>query len=163
MSEVGPRPILSDGKIQALLSERKRLPTDWLRTLHLANPARGHYLSELEVTGEDGNRFELRLRQATRDPLAFSAILSVLDIEGLRRFRLRRYNGRSHGHRNLIERQKLPIGFHIHQATERYQLMGCREDAYAEPTDRYGNLWDAVSCLIADCGFEDDNDQMRLL
>jgi hypothetical protein len=134
-----------------------------MATLRFTSPNRGHYLSELEVTGDEGTLFEIRLRQATRDPLAFSAILTALDVDGLRRFRLRRYNGRSHGHRNPLEGQRLPVGFHIHYATERYQLSGFREDGFAEPTDRYGNLWEAVSCLIADCTFVDDDSQLRLI
>lgn len=40
--------------------------------------------------------------------------------------------------------------FHIHIATERYQEIGTREDAYAEPTDRYGDFHSALQCLIDD-------------
>ena len=35
-------------------------------------------------------------------------------------------------------------------ATERYQELGTREDAYAEPTDRYGDFQGALRCLIDD-------------
>ena len=44
--------------------------------------------------------------------------------------------------------------FHIHVATERYQEFGTREDAYGEPTDRYGDFHGAVRCLIADANFD---------
>jgi len=44
--------------------------------------------------------------------------------------------------------------FHIHQATERYQDIGSREDAFAEPTDRYADLQSALRCLLTECGFE---------
>jgi hypothetical protein len=162
MAEVGPRPIVSDARIESYLAERKQLPTGWMTALRFTEATRGHYESELEVAGEDGHTFEIRLRQSVRDSLSFSAILSILDVEGLRRFRIRRYNGRSHGHRNRLEREQLSIGFHIHYATERYQLAGFREDAFAVPCDRYTNVWDALSCLIAECGFVDDDDQMRM-
>jgi hypothetical protein len=66
-------------------------------------------------------------------------------------FRLRRYNGKSHEHTNKMERQTI-YDFHIHFATERYQHSGLREDAYAEATNRYGDLQGALTCLIQDCG-----------
>ena len=44
--------------------------------------------------------------------------------------------------------------YHIHQATERYQQMGAREDSYAEKTDRFSDFQRGFSCLIEDCGFE---------
>jgi hypothetical protein len=162
MTETGPRPIISDARIALFLNEKKRLPPDWLRALQLGAPQRGHRCSELEVTGADGNRYEIRLRQATLDPLAFSAILSVLDVDGLRRFRLRRYNGRSHGHRNSLEKQRFGVGFHRHTATERYQSAGFQEDTFAEPSDRYATVWEALECLLSECGFQDDADQGTL-
>ncbi len=39
-------------------------------------------------------------------------------------------------------------------ATERYQEIGAREDAYAEVTDRYHNLDGALRCLFDDAGFD---------
>ena len=44
-------------------------------------------------------------------------------------------------------------GFHIHFATERYQLKGLREDAYAEATGRYNNLNDALEVFDRGCNF----------
>ena len=41
----------------------------------------------------------------------------------------------------------------IHTATERYQEVGSREDAYAEATDRYSDLAGAVDCMLEDVGF----------
>ena len=68
-------------------------------------------------------------------------------------FRLRRHNGKSHEHTNQIE-QITFYDFHIHMATERYQELGTREDAFAEVTDRYGDYESALRCLVEDCGFE---------
>ncbi|MCY4661719.1 MAG: hypothetical protein OXF93_18215 [Acidobacteria bacterium] len=67
-------------------------------------------------------------------------------------FRLRRYNGRSHQHTNQIE-DEVFYDFHIHFATERYQELGAREDAYALPTDRYTTLRGALDCLFEDANF----------
>lgn len=68
------------------------------------------------------------------------------------RFRLVRYNGKSHAHTNTIENESF-YGFHIHRATERYQELGGREDTYAELTDAYKNFDGALACMFRDCGF----------
>ena len=67
--------------------------------------------------------------------------------------RLRRYNGRSHEHTNQIESATFH-DFHIHFATERYQGLGAREDAYAEPTDRFGDFRGALRCLAEDANLK---------
>jgi len=68
-------------------------------------------------------------------------------------FRLRRYNGRSHQHTNRIEGNTF-YDFHIHMATERYQVAGYEEYHYAETTDRFADLGGAIRCMIQDCAFE---------
>ena len=92
------------------------------------------------------------VRQSSNNPLDFSVILAVRVEQSNRLFRLRRYNGKSHEHRNLIENEVF-YDFHIHTATARYQGLGTREDAYAEPTNRYGDYNEALLCLIADASF----------
>ena len=73
-------------------------------------------------------------------------------------FRLRRYNGRSHEHTNQIESVTFH-DFHIHFATERYQEMGAREDAYAEPTERFGDFRGALQCLSEDANLKLPSDR----
>lgn len=68
-------------------------------------------------------------------------------------FRLRRYNGKSHEHTNHIECESF-YDFHVHLAPERYQNFGTREDAYAEPTERYSDFRGAVQYLIDDVNLE---------
>lgn len=97
--------------------------------------------------GDDGNEFKVVLRRSRANALDFSVILAVRVPRSNRWFRLRRYNGRSHVHRNRIEGTTV-TGFHIHTATERYQRSGRREDAYAESATRYGDYEGAVRCLI---------------
>ena len=89
---------------------------------------------------------------STRYP--FSAVLIVFPLHSSKDFLLRRYNGRSHRHKNRIEGTQID-GFHIHYATERYQLSGFGEEAYAKLTDRYANLNDALRCLLKDANFEE--------
>ncbi len=86
------------------------------------------------------------------NPLDFSVILAYVVPNSNRLIRLRRYNGRSHHHSNPLEKEVF-FGFHVHSATERYQRSGSREDSFAEPSDRYASLEEAIDCLLEDCGF----------
>lgn len=142
----------TDQAIESLVQERKPLPVDWRKRTRMV-PKRGHQEQHLDVTGDGGNEFRMILRQNTINILDFSVILAVLVPQSNQVFRLRRYNGRSHQHSNDVEGQSF-YDFHIHFATERYQEFGAREDAYAEPTDRYETFRDAFHCMLADTGFD---------
>jgi len=107
----------------------------------------------LDITGENESDFRLIFRQSLLNPLDFSIILAYRPSHSNILFRLRRYNGKSHEHTNIIEGETF-YDYHIHQATERYQEIGAREDSYAEQTDRFSEFNQAISCLIMDCGLE---------
>lgn len=142
---------VSDSKVAALLAEDKSLPADYLQRIQ-TKPKRGHRERELDVKGTGGNDFRLVLRQSMANALDFSVILTWLPSHTTTPFRLCRYNGRSHEHTNAIESQRF-YAFHVHKATERYQVLGAREDAYAEPTTRFQDFAGAVECMIRECGF----------
>ena len=144
--------VYSDSDISQLVAERKPLPQDWRARLRLRTKL-GHEESFLDCTGQLGSQFRLILRQSSLNVLDFSAILGVYVPQSNRLFRLRRYNGRSHEHTNNVEGETF-YGYHIHLATERYQEMGAREDAYAEATERYDDLDGALQCLLDDAGFD---------
>jgi len=112
----------------------------------------GHKESDIDFVGADGSAFRVVLRQSIHNVMDFSAILAHSPKSSTQVLRLRRYNGKSHEHTNKIERQTF-YDFHIHMATERYQLSGLREDAYAEVTSRYADLRGAFACMLEDCGF----------
>lgn len=143
--------IYSDSDIQSLLRERKPLDTDFRSGIRLRDALR-HQRYELDFTGVEGSRFRLMLRKNKINIFDFSIILGVYPHDSSRLFRLCRYNGKSHEHTNPIESIKFH-GFHIHIATERYQDFGFREDAYAEPTDRFSDFDTALQCMVNDCGF----------
>ena len=151
----------TDGEIALLLQERKPLPPDWQRRIHL-RPKRGHNEQQLQLTGDQGSEFHLILRQNKINPLDFSIILAVRVPQSNKLFRLRRHNGKSHEHTNHIEATTF-YDFHIHIATERYQEIGAREDAYAEPTDRYGDFHGALHCLIEDTSLYAPPEKQRSL
>ncbi len=144
--------IYSDAEILALINEIKVLP-DNFRDRIILRPKRGHMERELAVNGNNGNEFRIILRQSITNPIDFSTILVWLPPKSMTGFRLRRYNGRSHEHTNILESNRF-YDFHVHQATERYQQSGLREDSFAEPTDRYQDYNSAISCLIKECGFQ---------
>ena len=140
---------LSDDEIWKLLRERKPLPSDY-RSKIVMKPKRGHKEQELDLRGEQGSEYRIILRQSEFNPLDFSVILVYLPLKTNQVFRLRRYNGKSHEHTNPIEDQKF-YGFHIHQATARYQELSMREDSYATMTDRFADFQGALKCLTKDC------------
>ena len=144
--------IYSDQEIESLVRERKPLPSNWRDRTRL-QPKRGHHERQLDLTGDTGNEFRLILRQSTINRFDFSIILAVRVPQSSQLFRLRRCNGRSHEHTNHIEGVTF-YDFHMHFATERYQALGAREDAYAETTDRYSDFRGALQCMIADVNFE---------
>ena len=144
--------IISDQEIKDLIRERKPLPSDYVSRIRV-RPKRGHKERDLDIRGDNGNDFRIILRQSTINTLDFSIILVFRPAHSNVLFRLRRYNGKSHEHTNIIEAQTF-YDYHIHQATERYQQMGAREDSFAEPTDRFADFYRAINCLIQDCGFE---------
>lgn len=143
---------LLDNEIQSLIKEQKVLPENYYKQISL-KPKRGHKEAEFDIQGENGAKFRIILRQSILDPFDFSVILGFLVPKTNVVFRLRRYNGRSHEHTNKLEEQTF-YGFHIHQATERYQQSGLREDEFAIPTSEYGDLFGAFQCMLRDCGFE---------
>ncbi len=143
--------IYTDNQIEGLVLERKPLPANW-RDRTRMKAKRGHDEQHLDLTGTAGTGFRLILRQSRINGLDFSVILAVLVPQSTQVFRLRRYNGRSHEHTNQIEHETF-YDFHIHLATERYQELGTREDAYARPTDRYGTFRGALDCLFTDASF----------
>ncbi len=144
--------IYSDEEISALLRERKWLGRDW-RTQMKFREKRGQVERQLELSGADGTTFRLIVRRNESDPTDFSAILAVDDQRLDRLFILRRCDGPSHRHRNAIEGNSFR-DFHIHEATERYQLGGFREDGFARPTNRYGDADGALRCLFTDAHFD---------
>lgn len=141
-----------DHEIESLFREDKLVPADWRNMVRL-RPKRGHNERHLDIAGDAGSEFRVILRQSRINLLDFSVILAVRVPRSNQLFRLRRYNGRSHEHTNQIESVTFH-DFHIHFATERYQELGVREDAYAEPTDRFGDFRGALQCLVEDANLK---------
>lgn len=156
---------LTDEQIRGLILETKHLPDNYrARLLESIKPKKGssHSQGEIEVIGNNENVFFIKTRQNNINKFDFSVILVYAFPDSTREFRLCRYNGKTTPHPNKLEKTVI-TGFHIHLATERYQLAGYKEDAYAEPTDRYMDLHGALKCMIEDCNFvRPESDPMEL-
>ena len=144
---------IRDETISQLISEEKPIPSGLgiipPRGMVLRN---GHWQKSHELEGGSGNRFVVKIRQASANPRSFSVILGYVLPGSYTVFRLRRYNGKSHYHTNVLEKQTF-YDFHVHTATERYQIPGFNEDHFAEITNRYYDLGSATQCLLNECGF----------
>jgi hypothetical protein len=144
---------LTDADIELLLREPKQLPADYRELLQMRVQNRSKR-ANLDLRGAEGGEFRIFLRQAELNHLDFSVVLAYEWKTTGKLMILRRYNGLSHEHENVLEKQPPFYDYHIHTATERYQRSGFKEEHYAVPTDRYNDIPGAYSCLIADCGFE---------
>ena len=152
--------ILSDIEIQQLLAEPKPLPPNWGNRLRLTPKAQEAF-SQRSVLSQlsNGHEFSLVLRSNRLSPLDFSVILVFKAIDGSE-YILRRHNG-THPSRHTNEYEKrrslpnaeLPICFHRHLATERYQRAGLKIDGYAEQANDYNDIRTAQEAMIHDAGF----------
>lgn len=153
--------ILSDNEIQALIIEEKNTP-DGLYPIKQMTERHQHKRKNLTLTCQSGHEFVIAIRQSALNMMDFSVILGYQLPGSFRIFRLRRYNGNSHQHTNLLENETLD-GFHIHTATERYQSApGFKEDHFAAVTKAYYDLNSAIQCFLVDCGFRSPLDESPL-
>lgn len=159
---------LSDAEISDLLAQPKMAPAEYMRSLR-PRPRLGmrHLSAEVDVRGAGGSDFRILVRQSDIEPTNFSVILLYALPGSNEWFRLRRNNGDHGTHGNRIE-GTTARGFHIHVATERYQLRGMKPDSYAEETDRYSTLDAAIRCMMEDANIRaeetpGDEVQLRLI
>lgn len=144
---------LTDEQIEALIRERKRLPTDYLAKL-ASKPKtnRRHIEAELQLTGDEGHHFVLATRKHVDNPKSFSVMLRYIDERTNKQYILMRCNGSSHDHTNSLEHQTIK-GCHIHIAKERYMELKESNASYAEATTEYVSFNGAMATLIRRCGF----------
>ena len=156
---------LTDEQIEKLLMEEKQFNitvSDFLNGMK-SKKGHGEGYKENNISANRltklGEEFHLIGRKSIENPLDFSVILGYRTINK-NMFKLRRYNGSSHEHTNIIENTKI-YGFHIHMATARYQEKRKNEEYYAEKTDRYTNFHGALQCALMDCKIVFNSDQQR--
>ena len=143
--------ILSDAQIKALIEERKPFPSH-LVPLGPLMERNKHERKDFRIPVPSGNEFVVFIRKSVINMLDFSVVLGYQLPHVHTVFRLRRYNGKSHQHTNVLENETF-YDFHIHTATEKYQRPGFREDHHAVTTSGYSDLRGAIDCLLNECGF----------
>lgn len=153
---------LTDQEIAELIAEEKPIDVQISQFTSKFKDKRGHREYDLDIERPDKSAFKVIIRQGIENPLDFSAILGFIPADKNEVFRLRRYNGKSHFHSNKLEKEIEFYDFHIHTASERYQLEGLKEEHYAEVTDRYADLHGAIDCLVSDCGIISNDPQPSL-
>ncbi|MFA5880109.1 MAG: hypothetical protein WC860_08065 [Candidatus Margulisiibacteriota bacterium] len=123
---------------------------------------KSHKEKEIPISRSDGSLFKLIIRQNSINPLDFSVILGYESSETHKTYRLKRYNGKSHRHKNKLEDNSF-YGFHIHIASQRYQESKLEHEGFAEETTSYSNIKDALKCLVQDCNIRiKENPQLSL-
>ena len=149
-----PLPVpLSDARIAELIGEAKAIPEGLTVPLRPMLERNQHFQRGFEIDcPATKNKFVVKIRLSCINPMNFSVILGYMLPSSYTIFRLRRYNGKSHEHENVFEKEKF-YDFHVHQATERYQISGFNEDHFAVRTNRYYDIGTALKCLLNECGF----------
>jgi len=138
---------LTDEQIGDLLATPKRIKNPKAREV----PKAKHIEKNFEVESEDrAHQFMLITRQSTVVAANFSCGLVWQALPG-QRVILTRYNGFDHVHANPLERETFEFQCHIHRATTRYMHAGRKAEMFAEVTQRYATLFDALKCLTDDC------------
>jgi len=142
---------LTDIEIQDLINTKKQMSVEPDALFQGMKEKRGHKSAEHDMPQPDGSSFVIKVRISIENPLDFSVILGYTLAKSTKPFLLRRYNGRSHEHKNRLEKEDVFYDYHIHTATERYQREGSKEEYFAEISGKYTTPREALNCLITDC------------
>lgn len=152
--------LVDDATIGALVGEPK--PAASVDELTPSTTEGAHLRLGRRYVGDHGSGFQVKVRRSRLDALDFSVILAWERPAETGLFILTRCNGLSHTHRNKLEGESF-FDFHVHHATERYQLAGYREDGYATPTNSYNSFHGAIEHFLTICAFRNPpHEQMRL-
>lgn len=141
--------LFTDAHFNALRTERKKKASGTREREKLGHVGRQYELVSAE---NPARRYRLFIRQSTSNPDVFSVGLCVEVSDG--DILLCRYNSGHHGHRNILEKQKLPPVHHQHIATARYVAAGLNIDGFAIPRSDYNTVDGALAFLIQECNIE---------
>ena len=107
---------------------------------------------ELASAAESDRRYRLFVRQSLSNPDVFSVGLTLLLPAG--DLILCRYNSGHHGHRNILEKVKLPPANHQHVTTQRYIAAGLDVTGFAILRTEYDSAESALALLVQECNIE---------
>lgn len=141
--------LVSDAIFDALRAEPKRKASS-TREKEKAGHKERQY--ELVAVAHPGRRYRLFLRQSASNPGVFSVGLTLIMPDG--DWVLCRYNSGHHGHRNILEKEKIPPTCHQHLLTHRYIAAGLEAKGYAVARSEYNSFEGALELLVIECGVE---------
>lgn len=142
--------VISDQQISELLACPKEIALADLKQLKKPRQAKGS--ANLSIKSRQRHFRIVVNRPKSKNKNKFSIILQV--ARRGKWFNLIRCNGHHAPHENTLEKMTIPANtFHIHRATERYQLAGRDPETYAEPTDKYDSPDSAIEFMCNNFGF----------
>lgn len=158
-----PPPVISDARIDQLITSRKVQPTGLLSRLGKPKVHGAHERAELSLAGINGEAFVIWSRRLLRYPDNWTVGLRWVDAEG-RVYRLLRANGPHPSlHRNVLEGEVFDPCYHVHRATERYQRAGLKIDTYAQPTEEFAGMEMALLWLLRETNITPSGQGMETL
>jgi hypothetical protein len=139
--------LVSDEIFNALRSEAKRKASSTREKVKMGHKEQQY---ELVAIAHPSRRYRLFLRQSASNPGVFSVGLTLIMPEG--DWVLCRYNSGHHGHKNILEREKIPPTCHQHLLTHRYIAAGLEAKGYAVARSEYNSFEGALALLVSECG-----------
>lgn len=137
---------LTDAIYDALRTEPKR-KTSGTR----AKEKMGHTEQQFDLASSEvpDRHFRLFIRQSLSNSEVFSVGLTLVRPEG--DLILCRYNSGHHGHKNILEKERLPAECHQHILTERYVSAGLEHKGFAVLRTEYNSIDGALALLVEEC------------
>lgn len=139
----------SDTYFDALRSEPKKKTSATRNKEKMGHIGRQY---ELVAAAHSDRHYRLFVRQSTANKDVFSVGLTLLMPEN--DLILCRYNSGHHGHRNILEKEKLAAACHQHVATQRYIQAGLDVDGFAITRTDYNSVDGALRKLVQECNIE---------
>ena len=146
----------TDVQIQDLIVEPKLLDCSASALMHGMKSKSGREASHSQISRKFPRRkgegdWLIYLRRSRENQFDFSCGLGFIPKDKNQAFTLTRYNGKSHQHTNMLEKEKPFYDFHIHIATEKYQRSSYSTEHRADITNRYADFYGAFTALLNDC------------
>lgn len=141
--------LLTDGQLDALRSEPKKRSSSSREKEKMGHLGRQY---DLVASVNSERHYRLFIRQSASNEDVFSVGLTLILPDG--DLILCRYNSAHHGHRNILEKTKLPPAFHQHVATQRYISVGLDTDGFAILRTDYHSVDTALAMLVQECNIE---------
>lgn len=148
--------IITDAQIQDLIQCAKTALNKPRTTTDFRHKKRNYSLHSAQYADL---KFTLYYRQNTLDEEDYSVGLLVCFPDGTE-LTLIRFNGSSHIHPNRLDNTAIEWKPHIHIATERHIALQCKAEGYAEETDAYQTVDEALQYAVEYCNISGINPQL---